>query len=227
MKGEEELGYVYVLTNPAIPGLVKIGCTTRDPEARARELNGTGLPQPYTVLWHSGPVVDHRALEQRTHAALEPLRDNPGREFFRIDPREAVEEIERIAKRWGHTHHEAGEAGHRISETDRSTARSGGRLAEDSSRDLEPSNVGNPSRSRRRAPSHVEFDRDAWIRKVRTRKDSGRILRSEDALDVDPTGPFKQGMFFTFQCSACGRPTVGCRFVHTFGGRVLCRACDR
>lgn len=31
-------GWVYVLTNPAMPGLVKIGLTTKTPKARAVEL---------------------------------------------------------------------------------------------------------------------------------------------------------------------------------------------
>lgn len=41
-------GIVYVLTNPAMPGLVKIGMTTRDNlDARMRELYGTGVPVPF------------------------------------------------------------------------------------------------------------------------------------------------------------------------------------
>ena len=38
-------GIVYVLTTQAMPGLVKIGMTTRDNlDARMRELYGTGVP---------------------------------------------------------------------------------------------------------------------------------------------------------------------------------------
>ena len=33
-------GWVYILTNPSMPGLVKIGLTTRNPTARAAELAG-------------------------------------------------------------------------------------------------------------------------------------------------------------------------------------------
>ena len=39
---------VYVLTNPAMPGFVKIGMTDKnDVQIRMRELYGTGLPLPF------------------------------------------------------------------------------------------------------------------------------------------------------------------------------------
>lgn len=51
-------GYVYILSNAAMPGLLKIGKTTRTPDERARELaRGTGVPGPYTVE-HSVEVPD-------------------------------------------------------------------------------------------------------------------------------------------------------------------------
>lgn len=41
-------GIVYLLTNPAMPGLVKIGMTERDSmDARLRELYSTGVPVPF------------------------------------------------------------------------------------------------------------------------------------------------------------------------------------
>ena len=46
----EQGGYVYVLSNPSIPGIVKIGMTERDVPARALELSAsTGVPEPYDV----------------------------------------------------------------------------------------------------------------------------------------------------------------------------------
>jgi len=42
-------GIVYVLSNEAMPGLIKIGLTKRDElEARLNELYSTGVPLPFT-----------------------------------------------------------------------------------------------------------------------------------------------------------------------------------
>ena len=40
-------GTVYVLTNPAMPNMVKIGKTTRDVELRLADLYSTGVPLPF------------------------------------------------------------------------------------------------------------------------------------------------------------------------------------
>ncbi len=43
-------GIVYVLSNRAMPGLVKIGMTTRpELDARLKELYTTGVPVPFDV----------------------------------------------------------------------------------------------------------------------------------------------------------------------------------
>jgi hypothetical protein len=48
-----EPGFIYILINPSMAGLVKIGKTTRDPEARAKELSqATGVPTPFYVAYY-------------------------------------------------------------------------------------------------------------------------------------------------------------------------------
>jgi len=42
-------GLVYVLTNPAMLGLVKIGQTTNEIKSRMNELNTTGVPLPFEL----------------------------------------------------------------------------------------------------------------------------------------------------------------------------------
>ena len=44
-------GIVYVLTNPAIPGMVKIGKTSRGMNARLNELYSTGVPLPFECAY--------------------------------------------------------------------------------------------------------------------------------------------------------------------------------
>lgn len=75
-------GYVYILTNESMPGLVKIGMTRRTPEQRAKELSdATGVPRPFTV--HSQFYSpDCQSLEACIHAELADCRVNAGREFF-------------------------------------------------------------------------------------------------------------------------------------------------
>ena len=67
-------GWVYVLTNPAYAGLVKIGHTARDPETRAAELSsGTGVPARFAVAY-AHQVKDHEALEGLAHGRLAAYR---------------------------------------------------------------------------------------------------------------------------------------------------------
>jgi hypothetical protein len=83
-------GIVYLLTNPSMPGLVKIGMTTRDIGSRLRELNApTGVPQPFEVIY-TVEVSDCAAAERFVHHALHSKRANQGREFFRIETTEAI-----------------------------------------------------------------------------------------------------------------------------------------
>ena len=43
-------GFVYIMSNPAFPQLLKIGKSGKDPTGdRVKELNQTGVPEPFKV----------------------------------------------------------------------------------------------------------------------------------------------------------------------------------
>ena len=74
-----------MLTNAAMPGLVKIGRTRGPVEERVRRLNSTGVPQPFEV-YCAARVRDSVAVERAMHARFAHCRENPGRDFFRVEP---------------------------------------------------------------------------------------------------------------------------------------------
>ena len=89
-------GTVYVLTNPAMPGMVKIGKTTRDVSLRLADLYSTGVPLPFECAY-AALVKDVDKTEKAFHAAFEPDRVNPKREFFNINPGQAIAVLELMA----------------------------------------------------------------------------------------------------------------------------------
>lgn len=77
---QHSLGFVYVLTNEAMPGMVKIGRSARLAEDRANELFTTGLPCKFDAYFRC--LTSHAAeLEKRVHKALESHRVASNREF--------------------------------------------------------------------------------------------------------------------------------------------------
>jgi hypothetical protein len=80
-----EQGWVYLLVNPSIPGLVKIGQTTGLPIDRAAELSRpTGVATPFVLVFEQA-FSDCAAAERDIHAILDRcgMRHKPNREFFR------------------------------------------------------------------------------------------------------------------------------------------------
>lgn len=83
-------GILYLLTNPAMPNLVKIGMTTRDEvQQRMEELYTTGVPVPFECSF-AARVPDVKNVEKQFHLAFEPYRINAKREFFEIEAYQAI-----------------------------------------------------------------------------------------------------------------------------------------
>ncbi|MGB8772084.1 MAG: GIY-YIG nuclease family protein [Candidatus Korobacteraceae bacterium] len=63
----DDSGIIYVLTNPKMSGLVKIGCTTGDVEDRISELSSsTGVPVAFQCHF-AAQVKNYAAKEKRLH----------------------------------------------------------------------------------------------------------------------------------------------------------------
>lgn len=81
---------IYVLTNEAMPGYVKVGRTSTSLEQRIRELNAsTSIPLPFTAFY-ACIVKDAQFVEHQLHDAFDDNRVNPRREFFNIAPERVV-----------------------------------------------------------------------------------------------------------------------------------------
>jgi T5orf172 domain len=77
---------VYLLTNPAMPGLVKIGYSDRTIQERMSELSrAVGVPLPFECFL-AVETADAREVEQALHRAFADKRKNDKREFFEITP---------------------------------------------------------------------------------------------------------------------------------------------
>ena len=95
-KQDSNKGIVYVLTNSAMPGLVKIGMTTRESiDTRMKELYSTGVPVPFDCEYACEvKASDCAKIEKALHTAFKPNRINDNREFFQIKPEQATAILE-------------------------------------------------------------------------------------------------------------------------------------
>jgi hypothetical protein len=89
-------GYVYIIINISMPGLVKVGKSTRSPEIRATELSqASGVPHSFQIVYQT--LVDNCDLaEKEVHRFLNAFRENSNREFFRIPVNRAIDVLRKV-----------------------------------------------------------------------------------------------------------------------------------
>jgi hypothetical protein len=92
--------WLYVLTNPTMPGYVKIGFTDATPEKRAEQLSkSTGVALPFDVAW-AFHCYNAEQLEKEVHRHLDGQRIAGNREFFDISVNEAKEIINKFGQNY-------------------------------------------------------------------------------------------------------------------------------
>jgi hypothetical protein len=92
-------GFVYLITNPAFAGLVKVGCTSRTPGQRCAELNrdrNTGTPGRFQVA-HSRWFPDCQSAEALAHQVMQEAWVD--KEWFRCELEAAAAVIDEMESR--------------------------------------------------------------------------------------------------------------------------------
>ena len=84
---------VYILTNEAMPGIIKIGWTDKSVEERMKELDKTATPLPFTCYF-AKRVDEPTFVEAKLHQAFDEFRIRDNREFFRMSPDQAKAALE-------------------------------------------------------------------------------------------------------------------------------------
>ena len=80
---------VYILTNPYMPDLIKIG-ETDNLEQRIKDLSRpSGVPVAFECFYACEVKGDKGKVEERLHAGLKDYRINKKREFFEFSPERA------------------------------------------------------------------------------------------------------------------------------------------
>lgn len=91
-------GWLYVISSPSLPNLVKVGVSRREsPWTRVRELSSSSLPIPFKA--HCFVFSDDCfELESAMHKYFDAQRVNKDREFFAITPQQAIDTLKDVFK---------------------------------------------------------------------------------------------------------------------------------
>lgn len=99
-QNENQLGYVYILTNPSFrEDWVKIGKSSRPVNVRSKELDNTAVPLPFEI-YATLRCSSYSKVEGLLHSILGKIagkRIRSNREFFNVKPEDALEAFYQIA----------------------------------------------------------------------------------------------------------------------------------
>lgn len=91
-------GYIYIMTNPSLSNMVKIGYA-KDVEVRRKQLSTTALPTEYEIYatYETSGNLEDKKLHKMIDNLNPDLRIAKNREFFIMSSEDAYELLESIA----------------------------------------------------------------------------------------------------------------------------------
>jgi hypothetical protein len=92
------MSYVYIITNDAMPGCVKIGYTSREPHKRIRELYTTSMPARFKAarIFEFSTDSEGMQVEKFLHSFYKKSRLNGSREFFSSDILKSIDQTIKV-----------------------------------------------------------------------------------------------------------------------------------
>jgi hypothetical protein len=99
----DNVEYVYILTNKDYPDLVKIGMTTKSPQTRLDTINSTGVVSHWKLAFSLPllPSTSHR-VEQQVHKYFADRRHHQDtindKEMFFITVQEAIDKVRQVGQ---------------------------------------------------------------------------------------------------------------------------------
>ena len=75
-------GFIYVMSNPSMPNLYKVGRTNNLETRRCDLSSPSGIPTPFKIIY-SARVEDAENAEKAVHDSLKDYRVRKNREFFK------------------------------------------------------------------------------------------------------------------------------------------------
>ena len=93
-----EKGYIYIMTNPCLKGMVKIGYA-KDVEVRRKQLSTTALPYDYEIyaMYETPGNLEDKKLHNLIDGLNDGLRVTRNREFYEMSPEDAYDLLAAIA----------------------------------------------------------------------------------------------------------------------------------
>ncbi len=89
--GRNQSGYVYIAWNKAMPRLVKIGATNKNPHHRLKVISSQSVPYKFELL-AAFKAADCLEFEQYVHNSLRAKHE--AKEFFRVGKNESIDLID-------------------------------------------------------------------------------------------------------------------------------------
>ena len=93
----EGKGWIYIFSNPSMPGLLQIGQTDSNVESVLKKLDTTSVANPFKKEYEA-LIVESKQVEKKVHLELDKYRVRKNRKFFKCSPQTAATSVREVTQ---------------------------------------------------------------------------------------------------------------------------------